>query len=95
MTQYQRGRTKEYECKNQLEREGWTCFRMAGSHSSCDIIAINNDVLRLIQVKYTSGQYKISDDDITKFKAIKCPNCTIKEVWTYKKGNSVPSIIQL
>ena len=37
---YQNGRAREYRIKKRLEREGYTVFRQAGSHTKIDLIAI-------------------------------------------------------
>jgi Holliday junction resolvase-like predicted endonuclease len=41
LSAYRRGRAYEYKVKKQLEREGWTVLRTAGSHGLFDLIAIN------------------------------------------------------
>ena len=53
MTNYSKGRKKEYEIMHQLEREGWTVLRTAGSHGFADLIAINKKErkIRFIQCK--------------------------------------------
>jgi Holliday junction resolvase len=48
---YVRGRSKEYRLKNKLEKAGFIVTRAAGSHSSFDLIAINDDTVRFIQAK--------------------------------------------
>ena len=37
---YINGRAYEYRTMRKLEKEGYTCFRMAGSHTKIDIIAM-------------------------------------------------------
>ena len=37
---YHRGRQKEYELKERLEKEGFIVFRTSGSHGVCDLIAV-------------------------------------------------------
>jgi len=39
-TNYERGRAYEYKIKKQLEGEGWTVVRTAGSHGPFDLISI-------------------------------------------------------
>lgn len=54
MTQYTRGRSKEYRVCNELKKAGYSIVqRTAGSHSPFDIIAIHpkNHKIKLIQVK--------------------------------------------
>lgn len=38
---YRRGVAKEYRIKAKLEKEGWIVLRMAGSHGSFDLVAID------------------------------------------------------
>jgi len=53
LTNYQKGRDKEYRLKRKLEREGFTVLRTAGSHGFADLIAIDyrSRRIRFIQVK--------------------------------------------
>jgi len=89
---YVAGRAKEYQVKHQLEKAGYTVFRMAGSHGVCDLIAIDANQVLLIQVKRSSGSYKISDEDKITFKGVAVPSSVIKEIWTYTKGVKNPFI---
>jgi Holliday junction resolvase len=54
MTNYEKGRAGEYEVKKKLESQGYVVFRTAGSHSFCDLICFQKNVMSyplLIQVK--------------------------------------------
>ncbi|MEM3265646.1 MAG: hypothetical protein QXH07_06810 [Thermoplasmata archaeon] len=42
MSNYSNGANRERRIMHKLEKEGWSCFRMAGSHTPIDIIAIRN-----------------------------------------------------
>ena len=49
---YIKGRNKEYDLKHQLEREGYTVLRTAGSHGFADLIAVSSlGKIRFIQCK--------------------------------------------
>jgi len=57
---YIKGRAKEYKLKAELEKQGYTVLRTAGSHGFADLIAINYelDKISFIQVKpdkYSDG----------------------------------------
>ena len=39
---YEAGRRYEYKVKKQLEKEGWTVLRMAGSHGLFDLVALRH-----------------------------------------------------
>lgn len=49
---YAKGRRNEWKSMEHLRKEGWMCFRTAGSHSPWDIIALKKDWYpMLVQVK--------------------------------------------
>lgn len=72
---YKRSRSKEYQLKNSLEKEGYFTVRTAGSHGIADVIAIkpspdgnpNLFVVRFIQIKVSERTktkkiiYKVED----------------------------------
>jgi Holliday junction resolvase len=51
MTAYSRGRSFEYDVRDQLVSEGYECFRSAGSKTKVDVIAIKAGQILLIQAK--------------------------------------------
>jgi len=60
---YQRGRRAEYKLMRELEEDGFSTIRAAGSHGVYDVIGFkwnNNDemVIRLIQVKKIKKESK-------------------------------------
>jgi Holliday junction resolvase len=57
-TRYERGRNLEYRLKKQLEDEGYTVIRSAGSHSPVDLVAFNQEEVLFIQVKSSESQAK-------------------------------------
>lgn len=53
---YNRGRAYEYKAKKELEVEGYSVIRAAGSHGPWDLVAIPRDAsrpVRCIQIKVT------------------------------------------
>lgn len=83
---YQQGRETEYKAARDLEKEGFTTARMAGSHSSVDLIAWNDQVTKFIQCKsfrQRPGSYK---DDIAKLEALALPPHSTAELWVRKVG---------
>lgn len=53
-THYSRGRSYEYKAKTELESEGYTVIRAAGSHGPYDLVAFKgNQPVRCIQIKRT------------------------------------------
>lgn len=51
MSNYTRGREKEYEVMKRLREEGYECIRTAGSHGPFDVVAIGPQGVRFVQVK--------------------------------------------
>lgn len=48
---YIRGRAFEYSVMHDLQSEGYTCYRTAGSHGAYDVIAFKPTEILLIQCK--------------------------------------------
>lgn len=48
---YISGRAFEYRAKNELKKHGWTVFRMAGSKSAFDLIAVKDQEVIFVQCK--------------------------------------------
>lgn len=86
---YLSGRRKEYQAMEKLRNDGYEVSRSAGSHGVWDVVAVGFGITRLIQVK---SNCKISNEDLSQFKKLSCGQGTIKEVWTYEKGNKTPMI---
>lgn len=90
MNLYRKGRAKEYASMRLLEAAGYQTFRMAGSHSPCDVIGVSPTSVRLIQVK--AGKANASPAERETFRLIPCPgNCT-KEIWRWKDRAREPLI---
>lgn len=90
MNKYRKGRAKEYASMRLLEAAGYSTFRMAGSHSCCDVIGVSPASVRLIQVK--AGKASASPAEKEKFALVPCPaNCT-KEIWHWKDRVREPVI---
>ena len=81
---YERGRRAEYMAVKQLEAAGYKAVRSAGSHGLWDVMAVNANGVRLIQVK--------SDEDVAdvkyeckvaaeKMSKLTCPANVSLEVW--------------
>ena len=51
MTNYQRGRTFEYQVRDHLQDRGFVVVRSAGSHTPADLVALGDLVPWLVQVK--------------------------------------------
>lgn len=54
MNEYRRGANFERRVMRHLEKEGWFCFRSAGSHKPADVIAFRCGEVMLIQCQLDS-----------------------------------------
>lgn len=81
MNQYRKGRAREYRTMRLLEAAGYTAFRMAGSHSPVDVIAVDALGVRLVQVK--SGRAGVTPLEREKLKGIGRPANSTLEVWRW------------
>ncbi len=61
VTQYERGRSKEYRAMTLLRMDGWVVARSAGSHGPVDIIAAKRGVTLLVQVKSRKARMKTEE----------------------------------
>ena len=86
VTQYQRGRAKEYRAIEMLRSEGWTVGRSAGSHSPVDIFAARAGKVLLVQVK--SKRARLDNEELRELvKWARAFNADA-EVWHFKgRGN--------
>jgi Holliday junction resolvase len=82
VSQYQRGRAKEYRAMLILKRDGWLVARSAASHGPVDLFAASRGKRLLIQVK--SGKAKVNKVEIQEL--IKWANAFAAEaeVWHFK-----------
>ena len=85
---YQRGFSAEKRCQEELSKEGYWTQRAYGSKGAWDVIAVNEILTRLIEVKRSKRNIlKLSSiahqyrEVIEKFNAI--PNGAIKELWVW------------
>ena len=92
---YIRGRTKEYQAKNELENQGYLVTRSAGSKGVYDLWAVDSRNLKLIQLKrskktLTPAQLEVVfKDAIESMRGIyHLPDIAQKELWVWldRKG---------
>ena len=85
MTNYYKGRAREYRVLQKLRSEGWFCTRSAASHSPVDIFAGKGGQTLMIQVK--SGRSRLANaEKKALLEWAKAFNGRV-EVWLFKKGN--------
>ena len=84
MTNYQKGRYREYRCRDYLRELGYFVVRSAGSKTAADIIAISENDVLVIQVK-SKGEAGKKAVEKLKAQVPKNPNIT-RQVWEYIFG---------
>ncbi len=94
MTNYARGRRKEWDVVKRLRAQGWRAQRSAGSKGLWDVVAVkSHQPVRLIQVKYSKGMGGGWMDDnwfaLTRL-AFSVP--TDVEAWVYRYGTAEPEL---
>jgi Holliday junction resolvase len=83
LTNYTRGRSREYETMRRLRDDGWVCSRSAMSHGPVDVFAAKDGIVRLIQVK--SGSSRMKKGEVEILKSWGDAFGGIAEVWYYRK----------
>lgn len=95
MSNYKRGRGKEYECMNTLRELGYTCTRSASSHGLWDVAAARADEVRLVQVKLTSSGDFSEDENCRLLRDLPVPPNVKKELWIYHGGKGLVEVRDL
>lgn len=79
-----RGLTVERLAKKQLAEEGYAVSRARGSFGLFDVMAMNSEKIRLIQVKRVKGKYYSFRSEIEQISIFKGhPANVVKELWIY------------
>jgi len=76
----------ENELFDILERRGYRCVRSAGSRGAADLIAFNDKICRVIQVKTTynfdrKGNESVFYHAAKELRNLPCPNFCVQELW--------------
>ena len=88
MSNYTKGRAKEYFCIQQLTQEGYLAIRSAGSHSPADVIAFliepipEKPLIRFIQCK---AMKYIGKKVIKELQDLCLPLIIQREIWHFQK----------
>jgi len=87
MTNYTRGRAREYQTMRILRGTGWVCTRSAMSHGPIDIIAARSGDVLLIQVK--SGSARAKRDELSLLRKWATEFNATAEVWSFRTKGMV------
>lgn len=83
---YLQGRAAEYLAQRELEKEGWTTVRAAGSKGVIDIVAWRAERVRLIQIKSFQTRPGSYEKDIKQLSDIMLPPSGCAELWVRQKN---------
>ena len=83
MSNKSRGIQKERDAKNQLKDKGFTCIRARGSLGVVDVIAFNEEEVKLISVKRVKGKYFSFKQEKEFLQTLKIPPCAKVELWIW------------
>lgn len=81
MSNYAKGRRREYRTQQLLEATGYTTTRAASSKGAADVIAWNDTSIRFISVK--SGSAYASAVEREALKLLPVPVNATKEIWRW------------
>ncbi|MGA2260820.1 MAG: hypothetical protein ABSH28_05220 [Acidobacteriota bacterium] len=81
LTNYTRGRGREYRTMDMLRKLGYYPIRAAGSHGLFDVVAIGPEHVRLIQVKFNC---KPTAEERRALESFATPENVVKELWVFK-----------
>ncbi len=87
LTNYSRGRAREYQTMHILREKGWVCTRSAMSHGPVDVIAAKSGEILLIQVKSGSARAKRQEISLIR-KWAQAFNATA-EVWSFANKGKI------
>lgn len=83
MTNYAIGRRLEYLARDELQRQGYTIVRSAGSRGPIDLCAIRGDAIILIQVKKSAADVSAG---VKALQEVPVPLSVRREVWQRVRG---------
>ena len=92
MSQYTRGRSREYRTMALLEAAGYDAYRMAGSHGAFDVIGVGDTGIVLVQVKL--GEVP-GPSERALIRLAKCPSNGSKLVHRYRVGKHLPDVFEV
>ncbi len=88
---YVKGRRAEYRTIKHLEKDGFVCFRTAGSHGLFDVIALDDYDVYFIQVKIDCLPSSKEVEKITNSPFPKLKNCH-REIWVWTTRVKEPEV---
>jgi Holliday junction resolvase len=93
---YVRGVAFERQVMQALLKDDWYAIRSAGSHGAVDVLAWNNQSMKIIQCKTSVHPIVLTHylDDLRKLHLTPCTSGGKKELWA-KNGRNITKILVL
>ena len=80
LTNYQKGYRLELLAKRELIAKGYYVVRSAGSHGACDLIALNQKEILLIQVGMQGAK---DEQDFELLRRVPAPKLAQRQMWIW------------
>jgi hypothetical protein len=87
---YDRGRRHEDRAVKELRKAGFLAQRIAGSHGVFDVVAINAEAVRLIQVKAQGAATANTRDEL---RSCVVPPGVSVELWERRRGGWIVEVV--
>ncbi len=85
MNRYAKGARLERRARRELETQGYTVIRSAGSRGVVDLVAFNTRHIRLIQIKAHGAA---RPTDLFQLRQFPAPRTVTRELWVSEPGRA-------
>ena len=86
MGNYKRGYRAELAARKEMETQGYTVLRAAGSKGPFDLVAFTGKTVRFIQVKRARNGNSGLTKAVKELVDVLVPPCAVKELWIWRDG---------
>ena len=90
---YRKGVRREHQARQLLRAAGYTVARTAQSRGPFDLVALNNQHVRLVAVK--AGTARHTPQERAALADVAAPPCVTKELWTFPDRVPLPQVTVL
>ena len=88
----QKGARQELRTRKFLENLGYSCARSSASLGLFDIIAVNKNEVKLVQVKSNRWPGTEETEQLKEFARDGCPKSCSVEIWVWADGKRLPRV---
>jgi hypothetical protein len=92
VTRYQAGRRKEWACRKTLAKFAQLTIRAAGSKGLVDVIAVYQNCIYAVQVKFVKPGASWRDANWRKLLSLKVPANVKRLAYVYRRGTTEPEV---